>query len=88
MSPTQPPMPADLGSVRQAACLWPFRSSLCEPILGIFGLHQADIAELAILHHFARLPDHRIAGVIMGKREDQTPFFLELRSAPSPPARL
>jgi len=38
---------------------------LRQSILRIFHLHDADIAELAILDHLARLTDHRIAGVIM-----------------------
>ncbi len=41
-----------------------------QPVLRILGLHHADVAEDAGLHHLARLPDHRVAGVVVGQHED------------------
>ena len=41
-----------------------------EPVLRIFDLDHAELAELAGGDHLARLPDHRIAGVVVGQAED------------------
>ena len=62
-----PPAPDCFGSVRQSACFWPvFSKRLGQPVLRVFGLHDAEVAELAGGDHGARLPDHRIAGVVVG----------------------
>ena len=42
-----------------------------EPVLRILDLHDADGAELARLDHRARLPRHRIAGVVVRQDEGQ-----------------
>ena len=50
MSPIEPPAPDCFGSVRHAACFWPVASMLVgQPVLRILGLHDADLAELAVL---------------------------------------
>ena len=43
--------------------------SFGQPVLRIFGLHDADVAELALRDHLARLPHHRIGGVVVGQHE-------------------
>jgi hypothetical protein len=68
MSPMAPPAPDCFGSVRQAACFWPVaRASSVSQSCAVFGLHDPDLAELALGDHLARLPDHRIAGVVVGE---------------------
>ena len=44
--------------------------SLGQPVLDIFRLNDADRAKRACRHHFARLPHQRIAGVVVGEKED------------------
>ena len=41
-----------------------------QPVLDIFHIHQANIAQGACRDHLARLADHRIAGVIVRQRKD------------------
>ena len=41
-----------------------------QPVLRIFDLHQAELAEIAALDHLAHPAHQRIAGVIVGERED------------------
>ena len=41
-----------------------------QPVLGVLGLHDPHRAELPVGHHLPGLPDHRVAGVIVGQRED------------------
>ena len=41
-----------------------------QPVLRIFDLHEADDAEVAAPDHLAHPPHQRIAGVIVGERED------------------
>ena len=41
-----------------------------QPVLRIFDLHEPDHAEIAALDHLAHPPHQRIAGVIVGQRED------------------
>ncbi len=43
--------------------------ALGQPVLRIFGLHHADIAERTRLHHLPGVPHHRIAGVVVGEDE-------------------
>ena len=38
-----------------------------QPILGVFNLHQPNIAQIAGLHHGFGLADHRIASVVVGQ---------------------
>jgi hypothetical protein len=64
-----PPTPERAGSVRQAACLLSSVRRLGQPVLGILGLHDADRAQPAGFHHLARLPDQRIAGIVVGEQE-------------------
>ena len=40
-----------------------------QPVLRVFRLNDADLAQIACRHHGPRLADHRIAGVIMGEDE-------------------
>ena len=40
-----------------------------QPVLRVLGLDDADLAERARLHQLARLPDQRIAGVVVGQEE-------------------
>ena len=44
---------------------------LAQPVLGVLDLDHPDGAELARQHHLARLPDHGIAGVVVGQAEHQ-----------------
>ena len=41
-----------------------------QPVLRVLDLHEADLAELAVLHHLARVAHHRIAGVVVRQGED------------------
>ena len=79
MSPTEPPAPERAGSVRHSACLWPVVSILVVSQSCTYSAWMSRIvAELALLHHLARLPHHRIAGVVVREREDLAGFFDEL----------
>src|SRR5690606_18598574 len=51
---------------------------LGEPVLHVLGMDQADCAELAGGDHGARLPDHRIAGVVVGEHKDEAALLHEL----------
>ena len=78
MSPTRRPARC-AGSVRQSACFCPVASSfVVSQSCAIFHLHDADRAELAGRHHLARLPHHRVAGVVV--RQDEH----AVRSPPRP----
>ncbi|SPU69491.1 Uncharacterised protein [Brucella neotomae] len=49
-----------------------------EPVLRIFHLYDTKIAKVAIGNHFARLPHHGIAGVIMRQDEQRAAFICHL----------
>jgi hypothetical protein len=40
-----------------------------QPILGVLGLHEPELAEQPVGHHGPRLADHRVAGVVVGQHE-------------------
>ena len=50
-----------------------------QPVLRVFDLHDAQLAEFACRDHFAGLANHRIAGVVVGDAKDQAGFAHELR---------
>ena len=50
--------------VHPPICLFVIRS-FAQPILRIFRLNHSNFAQFAVFDQFARLPDHRITGVIM-----------------------
>ena len=59
-----------LGSVHAPFSLLVIISrSLAEPILQVIRLNNPDLAKCAFGHHLACLTDHRVAGIIMGKKE-------------------
>jgi len=43
-----------------------------QPVLGVLGPHDAQVAKHPLAHNLARLPHHRMAGVVQGDRQDQT----------------
>ncbi len=64
-----------------AGVVAPFRlfgdDFLRQPFLRVFHLHYAERPERAFFDHGARLPDHGVAGVIMGQAEDEAGFGLQ-----------
>jgi len=52
-----------------------------QPVLGIFHLYDAEIAKRALGHHLPCVPDHRIAGVVIGNSEDAATFRRQFREA-------
>ena len=52
-----------------------------EPVLRVFDLHEAELAEFAGGDHFASLANDGIAGVVMREAENFAGFFDELRES-------
>jgi hypothetical protein len=44
---------------------------LGQPVLGVFDLHEPYRPERAVGDHRPRLPDHRVAGVVVGQHEER-----------------
>ena len=44
---------------------------LGQPVLRVFGLHHADVAQPALQHHLPRHAHHRVGAVVVGDGEDQ-----------------
>ena len=66
------------GSPRQSACFCRWSRSVGQPVLCVLGLDDADGAEFAGLDHLAGLPDHRIAGVVVGQAKSRPERCTEL----------
>ena len=72
MSPMQPPAPDRAGIGAPVGLLLAgLLERLGQPVLRVLDLHDADLAELAGAHHLARLPHHRVAGVVVRHGEDE-----------------
>ena len=70
MSPVQPAGPDRAGSVRQPACFWPVSSSLVvSQSCAYSACTTRSVPEQAVGDHLACLPDHGIAGVVVGQHE-------------------
>ena len=50
-----------------------------QPVLRIFDLYHADLAQIAMCHHLARLPHHGISRVVMRQHKDRARGFGSFR---------
>ena len=80
MSARQAERPARAGSVRHSACFCPSASiGRRQPVLDVFGAHDADGAERARRNQFAGVAHHGVAGVVQRDGEDETGLFRKRR---------
>ena len=72
MSPVEPPAPERAGSVRQPACFGPVSSTGVASQSWAYSTCTTRIwPSRPVGDHGARLPDHRVAGVVVGEHEER-----------------